>query len=56
MADEACRTQNEDVEWQEKHKKRYLIFFFFLMDIGSGSQALEENELQKCHYEYLLKK
>lgn len=31
-------------------------FFFFLMDIGSGSQALEENELQKCHYEYLLKK
>lgn len=29
MADEACRTQNEDVEWQEKHKKRYLIFFSF---------------------------
>lgn len=56
MADEACRTQNEDVEWQAKHTKRHLIFFFFLMDTGSGSQALEENELQKCHYEYLLKK
>lgn len=51
MTDEACRTQTEHVvEWQEE------IFFFFLMDIGTDHQALEENGLQKCPYKSLLKK
>lgn len=36
-------------------KKRYL-FYFFLMDIGTDHQALEENGLQQCPYKSLLKK
>lgn len=40
----------------KKNVRRDIYFFSFLMVIGVGGQASEENEPQKYHYKYLLKK